>query len=126
VKSQAFKIRPGAKAFDVCGMARMRPLDESSADTVARQRTCEGRELGHEGHHVISHPLLATLLSRPVRHESHWVGRQGTCVACAPNVGRRRGRGRKIPEVLSELSYRRSGPFAGLAGPQARSLLAWP
>jgi hypothetical protein len=60
------QVRSGAEAFNVVDGTHEGLLYEVvSADTIARQGTCEGMQLGHEGHHVISHHLLATLLSRP-------------------------------------------------------------
>src|ERR1700748_1774277 len=60
------QIRSGAEAFNVVDGTHEGLLNEViSADTIARQRTCEGMQLGHEGHHVICHHLLATFLSRP-------------------------------------------------------------
>jgi len=71
-------------------------------------------QLGHEGHHVISHHLLATFLRRPSGMKA--IGVVGKVLAAPARQSRKATRegGRKIPEVLSELSYRPS---------QERSLL---
>ena len=87
---------------DVVESAHQRLLDQViRAHAIAGERACEGMQLGHEGHHVVSHHLVATFLKpgNPAANElksRYVVGKVLAARARQSRKGTPEG-GRKIP-----------------------------